>query len=451
MGTNRRNYAQFALILSVAIFGVVAVFAIFTSSANSQFLRSSANYANNISQILNIRFGEHPDKTRIVLDIKHPTNLSYKISKDGKTIELILPKATWGSSAAPPQIIDNNIVDFAYTSTQEGSRLIIKNRAPVKLLKPFFLSPNGNFGHRIVIDFTPSTSPIINNINIKNIKKTNVSLVASLNNIGALPKQNNEVVQLSRQQNPYIQRAFPQTNGVPRKPKPALVPRRTQMTHQPIRPRRTPTIHAPYQPMVTEEQKKLLNLKDIYARGTVGMQLLNETSNDGNGYYDQEWDPGFILSGAFGTKLENGLRAEGEMFYSNASLKQMSGTWNSTEYNTEIVHGDISSMTFMGNIIYDFKTNSKLTPYAMAGVGMTLLSLNDLQVLTAQVADDTDLVAAIQIGTGFSFDLDRRTSIELGYRYFDTQRSEFADTYGIPFESIFSSHSFLLGARVDLN
>ena len=82
MGTNRKNYAQFALILSVAIFGVVAVFAIFTSSANSQFLRSSANYANNISQILNIRFGEHPDKTRIVLDIKHPTNLSYKISKD---------------------------------------------------------------------------------------------------------------------------------------------------------------------------------------------------------------------------------------------------------------------------------------------------------------------------------------------------------------------------------
>jgi opacity protein-like surface antigen len=161
--------------------------------------------------------------------------------------------------------------------------------------------------------------------------------------------------------------------------------------------------------------------------------------------------PGFILSSVIGTKLEDGFRAEGEFFYANSTLKQVSGTWKGGFYNTEKVQGDISSVAIMGNVVYDFRSNSKLTPYGMAGLGMSLLSLNDLVASNSAMANDMDLVAALQVGAGFTFDLDRRTKIELGYRYFETQNPEFSDSTGTPFESVFASHSFLLGARVELN
>jgi opacity protein-like surface antigen len=129
----------------------------------------------------------------------------------------------------------------------------------------------------------------------------------------------------------------------------------------------------------------------------------------------------------------------------------MSGRWNNKNYNTERVQGDISSVAIMGNIVYDFHSNSRVTPYGMGGLGMSLLSLNDLKALRESTANDMDLVAALQVGAGFTLDLDRRTKIELGYRYFETQNPEFSDSTGTPYESVFASHNFLLGARVELN
>ena len=87
----------------------------------------------------------------------------------------------------------------------------------------------------------------------------------------------------------------------------------------------------------------------------------------------------------------------------------------------------------------------------MAGLGMALLSLNDLKAINSAMANDMDVVAALQLGAGFTFDLDRRTKIELGYRYFETQNPEFSDSTGTPYESVFASHKFLLGARVEMN
>jgi opacity protein-like surface antigen len=82
---------------------------------------------------------------------------------------------------------------------------------------------------------------------------------------------------------------------------------------------------------------------------------------------------------------------------------------------------------------------------------MSLLSLNDLNASKTAMANDMDLVAALQVGAGFSLEIDRRTKIDLGYRYFETQNPEFSDSTGTPYESVFASHNFLLGARLELN
>ena len=64
MGSDQRSYAPFSLLIVVAIFGIVAIFAIFAGPANSQFLHANKNYADNLSQIYNVRFGKHIEKTK---------------------------------------------------------------------------------------------------------------------------------------------------------------------------------------------------------------------------------------------------------------------------------------------------------------------------------------------------------------------------------------------------
>ena len=87
----------------------------------------------------------------------------------------------------------------------------------------------------------------------------------------------------------------------------------------------------------------------------------------------------------------------------------------------------------------------------MGGVGMASLLLNDYRASRNVIADDMDWVFALQLGFGASFDLDDRTKIEVGYRYFETQDPEFSDANATPFESVYASHNFLVGARIDLN
>ena len=449
MGSHEKCYDPSALVITALILGFTTFGAICSNSVNGQLLQTNGEYGTNLSRILNVRFGKHVDKTRMVIDIERPTNLSYKISKDGKIIHLRLPNATWDrTKMLPEQNVAGKNIDFSHTPLPAGSKLTLKSNYPVRIRSPFMLSPQGKNGHRIVIDFMPLSAP--------EIKRPSLNLVASLDSMGALPSQITETAQLSRQQNPYIQRAFPQNNLKRITTQPAQsAPKRSQIPSNVSKTGKSPQIRPeyrpPYQPIDLPKRTGGFGLNNTYIRGSVGMQLADESSNDGNGVYDQEWDPGFILSGVVGTELESGLRAEGEIFFSNASLKQVSGSWNGGIYNTERVQGDISITAIMGTVLYDFRSNSRLTPYGMAGVGMSLLSLNDLNASNTAMANDMDLVAALQVGAGFNLDLDRRTKLDIGYRYFETQNPEFSDSTGIPYESVFSSHHFLLGARVALN
>ena len=95
MGPDRRNNAPFAIIISVAIFGFITIFLMFTEPVNGQYLELNNHLANVKSKINNIRFGSHSDKTRMVIDLRNPTNLAYEIYRNSKIILLKLPTARW--------------------------------------------------------------------------------------------------------------------------------------------------------------------------------------------------------------------------------------------------------------------------------------------------------------------------------------------------------------------
>ena len=62
MGSSHKNHAPFALLRTLALLGIIAIIVIVAGTAKSQLLQASTNYTGNSSQIINIRFGEHPDK-----------------------------------------------------------------------------------------------------------------------------------------------------------------------------------------------------------------------------------------------------------------------------------------------------------------------------------------------------------------------------------------------------
>ena len=428
MGSLPGRFYPFAAIFSVA------ALVVFTNSASSQFLMASSNYIGKGAIISDLRLGTHLDKTRIVLDVSNPTDLSYKVSKDGKTTRLDLPKASWQRKQPLDGYAGGSIISVTYSAALNGSTLILRSDKAIRIKRPFFLSPDETRGYRIVIDMVPAP--------IRITEKVNKNLVASIDGIGALPGKV-EVAQISKAQNPYIQRAFPEGNQrMQRQPK----PRKTTSPQEPKIQQQVPR-----QNNQAQMKKDFLGLTTPYARGSLGLHIINEASNDGNGNYDTEFSPGFLMSIALGTRLENKFRVEGEFFYANATLKQLSGTVNNKVHNTEVVNGDMSTLAFMANVIYDFPNNSRLTPYVMGGVGLAGIFINEFSATEIAIADDMDWVFAAQLGAGTSFALDGRTNIEIGYRYFETENPEFSDVTGTPFKSIFSGHNFLVGARIDLN
>ena len=416
-----------------------AALALGVQPASGKVLLAGKNYTATPATVNNMRVGEHPDKTRIVLDVSQPTDLSYRVSKDGKSIRLRLPHASWQAPGFQKRHNRGVISGFTqHSSDTSGSNVTISSHSAIRLKRPFFVSPNGKQGHRIVIDIVAAPKTVA--------KAPSSILVASLDNTGALPKQsqakrNIEIAQALDRRNPYIQRAFPQGTQTQTAPQ--------QRAPQQMAPRPMPQ-PAPHQTMPTQQRIGFLGLPNTYFRGSIGLHMLSETSNEGaDNNYDAEFQPGFLLGGAIGTKLDNGFRIEGEITYTDATLKQVSGTAAGTSYNTEVVGGDMSTISFMGNAAYDFPNNSRLTPFLMGGVGIAGLFLNEFKATETAIADDMDWVFALHLGGGVTFALDDRTKIELGYRYFETQDPEFSDANGTPFESVYASHNFLVGVVVD--
>ena len=383
----------------------------------SAILLASVEFVDKPATISDMRVGNHRDKTRLVFDVSHPTNLTYVLSDNGTSLKLSLPKAVWVGTKQINSIVGGNITKVKKGKDPEGTNLIITSHRPIRVKNTFFLQPNKDKGHRIVVDIAKSS------LSIAKLSKVVTSNTNMGLGIGTSAKT--EVAQAINSENPYIQRAFP------RKTKKNNSSKKTTKSYR---------------------EDKTYAIQNLYARGSIGLSMFNETSSlGGKSDFDAEFEPGFILNGAIGMKLENNFRAEGEFLFSQSSLKQISGSSNGRTHNTENVSGDLSALALMGNAILDIPINSRATPYVMGGAGLSVISLNDFQASNESLVDDMDWVLAFQFGGGVSLELDRKTDIEIGYRYFESQDPELSDVTTTPFKSNFSGHNFLIGAKVNLN
>ena len=74
---------------------------------------------------------------------------------DKKTVFIGLPKVEWSAPAFQPNQSKGQVIEFKYSSSLEGDRFNILTDKPVQVAKPFIVKPQGNKGHRLVIDLKP--------------------------------------------------------------------------------------------------------------------------------------------------------------------------------------------------------------------------------------------------------------------------------------------------------
>lgn len=166
-----------------------------------------------------------------------------------------------------------------------------------------------------------------------------------------------------------------------------------------------------------------------------------------------EFDPNINIGGTAGYDFGI-VRMEGELSYKKAGIGSV--TSQSDGFRFHSVNGSIGALAMMFNGFFDLHNNSRITPYLGGGIGFASMHLSDTtgidtrngaaQRITLYGAGD-DTVFAYQVGTGVEIALNRQCSLDLGYRYFVTDRANFDSDLGITTSHKFESHNATLGIR----
>lgn len=189
-----------------------------------------------------------------------------------------------------------------------------------------------------------------------------------------------------------------------------------------------------------------------YVSGFIGASIpsgSDTTSTDfvtGNSFSDRvKFDPGINLGGTGGYDFGM-VRLEGELSYKYSEMKSI--TNRITGARLQNVDGNLGVLAFMANGFFDFHNNTPVTPYIGGGIGFASLQLSDTFSRNVLVyGESDDLVFAWQAGGGVEVALNRLLSLDLGYRYFATERADFESNRAIDTRMKFQSHNATVGVR----
>lgn len=174
--------------------------------------------------------------------------------------------------------------------------------------------------------------------------------------------------------------------------------------------------------------------QNLYVSGNIGFGIRPD-SDISISSFPFENDPAFVINGAVGVELNPMIRVEGEIGFHHNTADQ-GGTGVDWTFRT---------INFMGNGYFDIPTQSPLRPYVGAGLGFALVQLEGESFGVSD--SDSDLVGAFQLMAGLGFDINPQVTLTFGYRYFTTTDPSFILPIPGPFETEYTSHDFLFGAR----
>jgi OOP family OmpA-OmpF porin len=183
---------------------------------------------------------------------------------------------------------------------------------------------------------------------------------------------------------------------------------------------------------------------NLYVSGFGGVTLLEEsTIKQGGLAGDADFDTGFNAGGAIGYDWGK-FRSEFEISYRKNDLDTVSALGVTLDAT-----GDVSSISYLANVYFDFENASSFTPYIGGGIGAATVSLNDVGYLGITAADDDTTVFAYKFAVGTAWKASKMIDLTLDYNLFGTQDPELTDTAGIDFDAEILTHNFSAGVRIN--
>lgn len=164
-----------------------------------------------------------------------------------------------------------------------------------------------------------------------------------------------------------------------------------------------------------------------------------------------EFDPGVYVGGALGNDFGI-FRLEGELSYKYNEMDTITDRDTGERYRG--VDGDIGTFAFLANAFLDLHNDTPVTPYFGGGIGFATIYLSDtfgtdsLGIRRTLYTEDEDSVFAYQAGGGVEIALNRQASLDLGYRYFATERANFNEDWFQATSIKLESHNFAIGVRL---
>lgn len=192
-----------------------------------------------------------------------------------------------------------------------------------------------------------------------------------------------------------------------------------------------------------------------YVSGFAGISIPRDTdvtTSTSTGTFNDrvEFDPGIYVGGTGGFDF-GFLRLEGELSYRYSEIKAITEAGGSQFRN---VDGNLGVFAMMANAYFDLHNASPITPYVGGGIGFAALHLSDTFGVNPQgegvllYPEDDDTVFAYQVGAGLEIALNPIISLDVGYRYFGTDKARFESGLTGTTELKFESHNALVGVRV---
>jgi opacity protein-like surface antigen len=186
----------------------------------------------------------------------------------------------------------------------------------------------------------------------------------------------------------------------------------------------------------------------FYAGGNVGIALLDDSNVSVPGFSSYAYvDNGFSVSGFIGYSFKSNFRTEAELVYQGNDTDSLD-YYSPNGIERYDLTGDISSTSLFINGYYDFRNSSSFTPFIGAGVGFSNVELSDVNFFGGfSDLNDDDFVLAYHLDAGISYEINERFTVDLKYRYFETEDPEFDSYFGTG-EIEYSSHNIYTGLRV---
>jgi N-acetylmuramoyl-L-alanine amidase len=108
--------------------------------------------------IIDARIGEHPEKTRFVVEMSDPVKVRTFTLANPDRVVIDIPEALWRVPSADRPGARGAIAAYRYGPFRPGdSRFVIDLRHPVTVGEPLILPPRDGHGYRIVVDLQPSS------------------------------------------------------------------------------------------------------------------------------------------------------------------------------------------------------------------------------------------------------------------------------------------------------